>query len=403
MSKDVSFRAWRSGELVAGTHLGTGLPGHALAMLHAVGTRAYADPHAPGASGTLGAGRPRTYEWAAWVGPVVEPGHPFRSLIPSWNARTPADSWLEVEARTSHDGLAWSRWYSLGRWAESATEIRPATTVGQADRNGRVSHDVLTAVAAPWSAYQLRVTLLRCAGSHAVPEVSLVGALVSAQGRGAVPSGDPGGVAHGVELAVPAYSQQVHRGEFPQWDNGGESWCSPTSTTMVLGRWGLGPSEEEYAWVDPGYADRFVGHAACHVFDHAYGGAGNWSFNTAYAARYGAEAFVTRLRSLAEAELFIASGIPLVASVAFAEDDMTGAGYGTDGHLLTIVGFDVDGAVISNDPASHQKPSNDAVRVVYDRAQFERAWQGAAGGLVYVIRPPDVPLPTPAEATQPNW
>ncbi len=38
---------------------------------------------------------------------------------------------------------------------------------------------------------------------------------------------------------------------------------------------------------------------------------------------------MTRLRSLAEAELFVAAGIPLVASVAFAEDDLAGAGYGT--------------------------------------------------------------------------
>jgi hypothetical protein len=169
---------------------------------------------------------------------------------------------------------------------------------------------------------------------------------------------------------------------------------------MVLGTWGLGPSEEEYAWVDTGYADRFVDHAARSVYDHAYGGAGNWSFNTAYAALHGVEAFVTRLRSLAEVERFIAAGIPLVASVAFERDELPGAGYRTSGHLLVIVGFDGAGDVIVNDPASHELPSNDEVRVVYPRAPFEKVWK-RSGCLVYVLHPVGVPLPRRTDPA--NW
>ena len=138
------------------------------------------------------------------------------------------------------------------------------------------------------------------------------------------------------------------------------------------------------------------------MFDHAYGGAGNWSFNTAYAALHGTEAFVTRLRSLEEAELFVAAGIPLVASVAFEEDELPGAGYRTSGHLLVVAGFDEAGDVIVNDPASHRIPSNDEVRAVYPRAPFEKVWM-RSGGLVYVVRPPDVLLPAPARPDQRNW
>ena len=38
------------------------------------------------------------------------------------------------------------------------------------------------------------------------------------------------------------------------------------------------------------------------------------------------------------------------------------AGYGTNGHLMVVVGFDQDGDVVVNDPASHLIKSNDAVR-----------------------------------------
>ena len=71
------------------------------------------------------------------------------------------------------------------------------------------------------------------------------------------------------------------------------------------------------AWVPDGHADPWVDHAARTTYDAAYDGTGNWPFNTAYAAPLAGDAFVTRLRSLREAERFIAAGIPLVASISF--------------------------------------------------------------------------------------
>ena len=98
-----------------------------------------------------------------------------------------------------------------------------------------------------------------------------------------------------------------------------------------------------------------------------------------------------QLHSLAEAEQFIKAGIPLVASIAFEPNKLDGFLFrGTDGHLLVIGGFTADGNVISYDPAS----SSDAtVRHVYDRAQLEKAWMAATGGIVYVIHPASVALP----------
>ena len=110
---------------------------------------------------------------------------------------------------------------------------------------------------------------------------------------------------------------------------------------------------------------------------------------------------MTQLRSLNEAEQFVKAGIPLVASIAFEPNKLGGFLFrGTDGHLLTIVGFDKAGNVISNDPAS---TSDATVRHVYDRADFEKAWLHATGGIGYVIHPASVPLPPPAVPAQPNW
>jgi hypothetical protein len=68
---------------------------------------------------------------------------------------------------------------------------------------------------------------------------------------------------------------------------------------------------------------------------------------------------------------------------------------------MTIVGFEADGDVIVNDPASHLVPSNDEVRVVYDREQLADAWIGHTGGVSYVIHPEGVPLPDRPQ--QANW
>jgi hypothetical protein len=162
---------------------------------------------------------------------------------------------------------------------------------------------------------------------------------------------------------------------------------------MVLSYFHALPSPAEWAWVDPTYRDPWVDNTARYVYDYHYDGAGNWPFNTAYAGALGLDAFVTQLRGLDEAEQFIKAGIPLVASVAANPNKLTGflLDKGTNGHLLVIVGFTAGGNPIVNDPASTDDGS---VRHVYDRAEFERSWLPASGGIVYVMHPASIPLPT---------
>jgi hypothetical protein len=118
----------------------------------------------------------------------------------------------------------------------------------------------------------------------------------------------------------------------------------------------------------------------------------------AYTTRFGFEGFVTRLRSLSEAQRFIDASIPLVASI---NGDLPGFLFGkTNGHLLVIRGFDKNGDVITNDPAAKTDPE---ARKIYGRADFERVWLGGSGGIVYVIYPKGKALPPNIPGLPPNW
>jgi Peptidase_C39 like family len=329
----------------------------------------------------------------SWTGPWVQPRFDIAEVIPSWNAHTPPGSLVQVELQgRTHVGFE-TPWYVMARWAFDDAEHERASVPGQADELGRVATDTFLASAA-LDAYRLRIGLNR--GEGGAPGLRAVAAIASsAADTGVWPSPPRGGP---IELAVPPFAQCIHAGEYPRYGGGGASWCSPASTAMLLAYWATGPDAEELAWVEPAIADPCVDHAARHTFDVAYDGCGNWAFNTAYAARYGLHAFVTRLRSLAEAELFLAAGIPLAASIKAGPGELEGfrLPQGTTGHLVVIMGVTGDGDAVVNDPAAG---TNGEVRRVYDRTQFERAWLGGSGGVVYVIHPPGKELP----ASPGNW
>ena len=400
-AEHVSFTPWDFGDegTEAGEYQHTVDDG-ALELSAPTATRSYDDPYD-------GASTVATYDEGSWTSPSI--GTPFglTELVSSWNAHTPGGSWIEVTVRGVADNGVSSKPYVLGRWADDDTAFHPTSLGGQGDDLATVSIDTLVALNGhTFSSYKIGVTLLRPVGSSVTPRVDFVGAMASNVPDLKRHPAPPTTMTATTELDVPTYSQELHSGDYPQYDNGGEAWCSPTSTSMVVASWHTGPTPEQYAYVladHPGHQDPQVDYAARHVFDYNYDGAGNWPFNTAYAGEFGLEGFVTRLRGLDEAEQFIKAGIPLVASVSFKKSELDGAGYGTNGHLMVIRGFTATGDVIVNDPASHLVPSDDQVRVVYDRQQFTDAWIGHTGGIVYVIRPDGTHLPTTLTPQERNW
>jgi hypothetical protein len=335
----------------------------------------------------------RTYEYGTWTSPVYRHGFDATQLVASWNALTPKGTWLRVDMRGETTAGAETMWYGMGQWASGDADVTRTSLPNQSDAYGFIDVDTFVG-RTTLRAYQLRVTLYRAKGTHESPTLSMAGAMTSAiPDRFSVPTSAPGG-AWGIELPVAPYSQNIHTGQYPEYGGGGEAWCSPTSTQMVVEYWGKRPSRADLAWVDPSYADPSVDHAARFSYDKDYDGTGNWPFNTAYAATYGLKAHVTRLRSLAELEGYIKRGIPVITSQSFLSSELDGAGYGTAGHIMVVIGFTKTGDVIVNDPASS---SNDRVRNVYKRAQFENIWQrtkryradgsvaSGPGGVAYII------------------
>ncbi len=335
------------------------------------------DPDAGLRSGHDRAGRYNggSFLFGTYVSPVWETGVPVDSVVASWSAETPAGTWLEVEARARQaDG--WTKYYSMGVWASGTEAVRRHNSGPQEDADGLVDTDDLRLKRGA-SAVQLRVALFTT-DPALTPRLRRLSVTATGDGPGrGTASASPYRRAWGRDLPVPERRQN----DFP----GGGGWCSPTSVSMIMAYWAARTGNE--AW------DRPVPEVAAGVRDHEYGGTGNWVFNTAYAAGLGLDAYVTRFDSLTDLEWWIAAGVPVAVNIEFEEGGLDGAPMpSSDGHIIVIRGFDRRGNPIVNDPAA-RADQGEEVRIVYDRAQLERAWQGRPRGTTYIIHPPGYPTP----------
>jgi hypothetical protein len=307
-----------------------------------------------------------------WVGEVTGPAIPtdfdFDELIASWNAMTPTGTWVEVLVRAELDGR-WTRWYNLGIWASGLETIQRHSVRDQRDDYARVAVDTLKISdnKATANAYQLKVRLFSTDGV-ATPRVRYLAVAYSTEPtKNSEPSaGNP--EYWNTLLAVPECSQMVY-------PDGGNVWCSPTSTAMIVSYW------QNYT----GPCEPAVRAAVAGIYDWIYDGTGNWPFNTAYAATYGLQGSVRRLSSMDEIETWVAQGVPVAISFSWGKGQLGGAAVNSSaGHLSVIVGFDSQGSPIVNDPAAD---SDGEVQRTYLRSELEPLWLENSGGTVYLIKP----------------
>jgi len=318
------------------------------------------------------------------VGEAISPEHltlfSYKEAIASWNADTPPGSWVEIQFRAQYGTTRWSKWYVLGIWASDPLTVERHSVKLQGDSDGFVAVDTFSSSNKKevTNKFQLNLRLFRGDGS-AVPSVRNASVAYSTEvpKTAGLSAGNP--ALWNTLLNVPECSQMVY-------PDGGEVWCSPTSTSMVL------------AFLDgyTGECEPRVRAAVDGVFDWIYDGHGNWPFNTAYAATQGPtdapyEGYVARFTSLTQAEEYIAAGVPVIMSIAWGRRDLTGSSIdSTNGHLFVLVGFDAAGNPIVNDPAS---PDNQSVQRTYPREELEPLWLQASGGTVYLIYPQGASVP----------
>jgi uncharacterized protein YvpB len=300
-----------------------------------------------------------------YLSPVIRTA-PFRELILSWNADTPAGTAITIEAQVLV-GQKWSEWFSWGTWGGKS-----ASAAKLAGQTAKMDIDTLT-ISGGQKAIAVRYRLtLTSADSRVTPTVRLVALTVRDHGDSGV--SPPASPAAGWQLglAVPAYAQAKRDPRIAS------RICSPTSLSMVMNYWGVAVSPEEAAWGS---------------YDHRGDLFGNWSFNAAYAGKHGFTAYVAYLDSLADLKQEIAQGFPVVVAVWYRSSQAVNQAFPvlhgapidyTDGHLVVVRGFKVkDGKeyVLVNDPAGGDEAG---VYREYAAGEFAAAWVKVA----YIIRPP---------------
>lgn len=299
------------------------------------------------------------------------PSVDFDAAVVSWNATTPDGTWIALEASARVDGT-WTDWYRMGVWASGDTDLDRHSFANEGDAEGHVATDTLELDHLA-DAIRVRALLFSADGTTSPSLRRLSVAL--AENAAPKPS-IQGGMAWGTTLDVPQRSQMM----FP---DGGEVWCSPTSTSMIMAYWSHKTGDASL--------DVPVPEAADATYDAVYQGNGNWPFNVAFASSLGLEGAVGWFASAADLEPWIKAGVPVATSLAWGPGELDGAPVSsTDGHLMVVVGFDAMGKVVVNDPAA---PTDATVRRTYDRAQFEGAWRGGSGGVAYLMFPAGTTVP----------
>lgn len=317
-----------------------------------------------------------SYRYAVATSPVFVSRQPFDSITPSFEASAPEGTWLHVKLTARVNGQ-WTKEYSLGVWTETDGLVRRHSVEGQADTNGDVETDTLELTK---TADAFRIIVVMFSATTASPTVRAVSAVATARSSATTTSsqaGDPR--AFGKGLQVPKLSQMIY-------NSGGEGWCSPTSTSMLLNYWADVLGAHTLRETPP--------EAAVATRDYVYDGTGNWPFNTAYAASmdggtrlHGA---VTRLSSFSQVEQLIAAEVPVAISIRYGKGELSGSPISsTNGHLVVVRGIATNGDIVCNDPAFRTDAS---VEVTYNRAELTRAWQRSLG-TTYLVWPTSRSLP----------
>lgn len=304
------------------------------------------------------------------LSPEIKSPTEWDELVLSWNALASPGTLLTVEARAIQARHP-TKFYSWGVWSPDDKMFPRGSVRDQKDADGDVRADTLS-LKRPAHTVQLRITL--GGTNHALPRLKFLGLSFCNTKITSRPL-SPNRAAWGKIVPTPERSQQSYPG--------GNGWCSPTSLSMVLARWGAVSNRADWNLDAPEVA-RGVGDANFKFVT------GNWSFNTAFAGSLaGMRAYVTRMSDISELEDWIAAGIPVIISARW---DLLQDGRPDDfnGHLTVCRGFTENGDVVINDPWTDT--GVESVRHIYKRENVRRAWK-TSHNTVYLVYPENIHPP----------
>jgi hypothetical protein len=296
--------------------------------------------------------------------PEIQTRCPWDELIVSWNATLKPGAGLKVEARAIYSEHQ-TKWFTMGLWSTDSKQPRRSVRK-QKDKDADVDTDTLI-LQRPTERVQIRITLN--GGESSRPKLKFL-SLSLLDNQAKQEPLPPHRKAWGKTIDVMERSQMAYEN--------GDVLCSPTTISMLLSHWSRKLGR-------PGL-DCDVPEVVQGVYDPAWGGTGNWVFNTAYAGSFRwMRAYTTRLSNVAELEAFIARDIPVGLSLCY--NRLRGIGPLPSGHLVVCVGFTKTGDVVINDPGTSKN-----VRKIFPRANLIDAW-AYSKNTVYLIYPVNTPLP----------
>ncbi len=76
------------------------------------------------------------YQSGSWTSAGTSVAFAFDELVASWNAETPAGTWIRTEMQARGSGRE-TKWYTMGIWASGDGDIHRTSVGGQGDTAGR--------------------------------------------------------------------------------------------------------------------------------------------------------------------------------------------------------------------------------------------------------------------------
>lgn len=338
---------------------------------------------------------------AVYLSPVFKVDRPFNDLVASWNAETPAGSYVEIFGRVylpDYDGWVdrdgaeydgWTDWITWGKWSTHIARCCPECQDTHPRQDSEETNGWVFAYSKPGygdsslnvrgsytaTAFQLKAVFTAAADCRALPALRLLAATWKN-------TNDPDWQAYcsypetvveqapSVLLDTPAISQMARDPDYAK------VICSATCAAMLMNAQGADLLPEDVTLLN---------------FDYGFGGNGNWSFTCAAAGAFGYESYVSyaSFESLRQ-EMTKGYGVGLSVKYSNKEQDdlpyLDNAPCRTNGHLITLVGYYYSQELgeyvyCANDPAANSDA--ETAHREYRQSQLDKCWYRRAAYFIH--------------------